>query len=109
MTVRRGRGPRIHRDVPSGFRRGSPAPDRVQPEVSSRCLHLQGWGEPLLHPGIVDFVRIAIRACLAVGTTTGGAGLDMPLAVAPVAAGPDRIAFSLPAPFPPDMPLGQPE
>jgi MoaA/NifB/PqqE/SkfB family radical SAM enzyme len=47
-----------------------------------RCLghtgqvHLQGWGEPLLHPEFFEMVRLCKDKGLAVSTTTNGNALD---------------------------------
>src|SRR5512139_1023466 len=35
-------------------------------------VHLQGWGEPFLHPGFFEMVSLTKRAGCAVGTTTNG-------------------------------------
>lgn len=35
-------------------------------------VHLQGWGEPLLHPRLADWARAARRAGCTVGLTTNG-------------------------------------
>ena len=58
-------------------------------------VHLQGWGEPLLHPRFLDFVRVARRAGCAVSTTTCGQRMDEELAAAIVDSGMDVVAFSL--------------
>ena len=58
-------------------------------------VHLQGWGEPLLHPRFLDFVRVARRADCLVSTTTCGLVMNEPLAEGIVASGIDIIAFSL--------------
>lgn len=39
-------------------------------------VHLQGWGEPLLHPRLFDMVGLAKSAGCRVGLTTNGMGLD---------------------------------
>jgi MoaA/NifB/PqqE/SkfB family radical SAM enzyme len=39
-------------------------------------LHLQGWGEPLLHPDFFTMVSLARQAGCQVGTTTNGILLD---------------------------------
>lgn len=57
--------------------------------------HLQGWGEPLLHPRFFDFVALARRAGCRVSTTTCGLRMDVALAEKIVASGIDIIAFSL--------------
>ncbi len=58
-------------------------------------VHLQGWGEPLLHPRFLDFVRFARRADCSVSTTTCGLVMNEALAEGIVASGIDIIAFSL--------------
>lgn len=58
-------------------------------------VHLQGWGEPFLHPRFMDFARTAIRAGCRVSTTTCGLYMSENLAEALVASGIDVIAFSL--------------
>src|SRR5512132_823062 len=65
-------------------------------------LVLQGWGEPLLHRGLVDVIRLAKRggpssgdAPPAVGFVTSGAGLDARYAAELVGAGVDFIGFSV--------------
>jgi len=42
----------------------------------TRQAHLQGWGEPLLHPQFFDMVRLCKARGLAVSTTTNGVALD---------------------------------
>ena len=68
---------------------------------------LQGWGEPLLHGGLVDVVRIAKAGAQApagggapsappaVGFVTSGKGLDARYAAELVAAGVDFMGFSV--------------
>ncbi len=46
---------------------------RAFPRV--RHVHLQGWGEPLLHPRLLDMVALAKSAGCRVGLTTNGMGL----------------------------------
>lgn len=58
-------------------------------------VHLQGWGEPLLHPHFFDFVELALRAGCRVSTTTCGLRMDEALAERLVASGVDIVAFSL--------------
>lgn len=57
--------------------------------------HLQGWGEPLLHPRFMDFARLALRAGCRVSTTTCGLRMDEDLARAIADSGIDVVAFSL--------------
>ncbi len=61
---------------------------------------LQGWGEPLLHPSLVEIVRLAKSAgapgaAPAVGFVTSGKGLDRARAAALVDAGLDFLGFSI--------------
>ena len=58
-------------------------------------LHLQGWGEPLLHPGFITMVRMAKEAGLRVGTTTNAMHLTEELAGELVDSGIDIVAISL--------------
>lgn len=58
-------------------------------------VHLQGWGEPLLHPHFFEFAALALRAGCRVSTTTCGLRMDEPLAERLVDSGLDIIAFSL--------------
>lgn len=58
-------------------------------------VHLQGWGEPLLHPHFFDFVELALRAGCRVSTTTCGLRMDEAIAERLVASGVDVVAFSL--------------
>lgn len=39
-------------------------------------VHLQGWGEPLLHPRLFEMIALAKRARCRVGLTTNGMDLD---------------------------------
>ena len=57
--------------------------------------HLQGWGEPFLHPRFMDFARLALRAGCRVSTTTCGLRMDDDLARQIVDSGIDVVAFSL--------------
>lgn len=61
----------------------------------TRRVHLQGWGEPLLHPRFMDFARLALKAGCRVSTTTSGVRMDKDLAKELVDSGIDIIAFSL--------------
>ena len=46
---------------------------RLEPDLSlASHVHLQGWGEPLLHPGLRRMARAAKRAGCTVGITTNG-------------------------------------
>lgn len=61
---------------------------------SSR-VHLQGWGEPFLHPCFMDFAKLALRAGCQVSTTTSGLYMNEKLALQLVDSGIDVIGFSL--------------
>lgn len=61
----------------------------------TRHLHLQGWGEPLLHPRYPDMLSEAVAAGYVVGLTTNGVHLDAAMAGALVDAGVDMVALSL--------------
>lgn len=41
-----------------------------------KYVHLQGWGEPLLHPRLFDMIKVAKDAGCRVGFTTNGTLLD---------------------------------
>jgi MoaA/NifB/PqqE/SkfB family radical SAM enzyme len=56
--------------APATFRRLLPILNRA------RLVHLQGWGEPLLHPDFFTMVSLARQAGCQVGTTTNGMFLD---------------------------------
>ncbi|MGQ9824815.1 MAG: radical SAM/SPASM domain-containing protein [Desulfotomaculales bacterium] len=69
---------------------------KLQPAFQkARLVHLQGWGEPLLHPDFFTMVSLARQAGCQVGTTTNGILVDAPLAARLVASGLDFISFSL--------------
>lgn len=57
--------------------------------------HLQGWGEPLLHPRFFEYAAAARRTGCAVSTTTCGLGMTDENAAKLVACGIDIAAFSL--------------
>ena len=58
-------------------------------------VYLQGWGEPLTHPGLFDMVRTAKAAGCRVGLTTSGMHLDEETCTRLVREGVDLVAFSL--------------
>jgi len=58
-------------------------------------VHLQGWGEPLLHPDFFSLVALAKQAGCRVGTTTNGMLLDAAAITRLVESGLDLVAFSL--------------
>ncbi len=61
----------------------------------SARAHLQGWGEPFLHPRFFDFVKFAQKAGCAVSTTSCGLYMDEENASKTANSGMDLIAFSL--------------
>ncbi len=61
----------------------------------TRYVHLQGWGEPLLHPRFFDMVNRLRAAGRQVGTTSNGLLLDRTAARALVAAGVEVVALSV--------------
>lgn len=58
-------------------------------------IHLQGWGEPLLHPRFFDYAALARKAGCQISTTTCGLRMDEDIAAAIVKSGMDVVAFSL--------------
>lgn len=58
-------------------------------------VHLQGWGEPLLHSLFFEMVALARDAGCAVSTTTCGLCMSSSVAEQLVASGVDIVAFSL--------------
>ncbi len=61
----------------------------------SRMVHLQGWGEPFLHPEFFTMTAIAKAAGCRVGTTTNGMLLNPERITRLVASELDVVAFSL--------------
>ncbi len=94
---------------------GCPACARTQLKVKSRFMprddfarvleHLPhayrivlvGLGEPLMHPEVVDFIKLAVAARRRVGLVTNGTLLDADLAEALCRSGLAAITFSLDA------------
>ncbi len=64
-------------------------------QLSTLQVHLQGWGEPFLHPRFLDLVRAARSAGMKTGTTSNGALIDQGLAEAIIGSGLDVLALSL--------------
>jgi MoaA/NifB/PqqE/SkfB family radical SAM enzyme len=62
---------------------------------SSKLVHLQGWGEPLLHEHFHAMVGLTKKAGCRVSTTTNGMLLDRVNIARIVASGIDNLAFSL--------------
>jgi MoaA/NifB/PqqE/SkfB family radical SAM enzyme len=61
----------------------------------TRHVHLQGWGEPFLHPDFFEMVSAAKASGCRVGTTTNGMLLDFERTDRLIESGVDVIAFSL--------------
>lgn len=61
----------------------------------ARRAHLQGWGEPLLHPRFFDFAELAMKAGCQVSTTSSGLKMNQRIADKIIASALDIIAFSL--------------
>ncbi|MCL6621284.1 MAG: radical SAM protein [Syntrophobacterales bacterium] len=61
----------------------------------ARYVHLQGWGEPFLHPDFFLFLREAKKAGCQVGATTNGMLATEAVLERCVAEGLDVLAFSL--------------
>jgi len=69
--------------------------NRLTPALrKTKLIHLQGWGEPFLHPEPFTFVRIAKKSGCKVGTTTNGTMIDNVTAERIVNSGIDFIAIS---------------
>lgn len=63
--------------------------------AKTKMVHLQGWGEPLLHKDFFAMVALAKKAGCMVGTTTNGMLLDHQHISSLVESGIDHVAFSL--------------
>ncbi len=69
---------------------------QLLPELRPTTLvHLQGWGEPLLHPRLVEMVAMARGAGHEVATTSNGLLLDQPTQEALAGEGLGIIGLSL--------------
>jgi MoaA/NifB/PqqE/SkfB family radical SAM enzyme len=96
MCIRQGQDPWVSRDM------ALEDLERLGPELPrADAVVLQGWGEPLLHPRLLEIVRLAKGAARggrggpAVGFVTSGKGLDRPTAKALVDAGLDFLGLSV--------------
>ncbi len=56
---------------------------------------LEGWGEPLLHPHLIECIRLVKHAGSEAGFVTSGKGLDEAYSRELLAAGIDFVGFSL--------------
>jgi MoaA/NifB/PqqE/SkfB family radical SAM enzyme len=63
--------------------------------ATTRLVHLQGWGEPLLHRDFFDMIGLARKAGCRVSTATNGMLLDRENITRLVTSGIDHVAFSL--------------
>lgn len=63
--------------------------------ADTKRIHLQGWGEPFLHPQLFEMIARAKKTGCKVGTTTNGMLLDRQGIDLLVKSGIDHIAFSL--------------
>ncbi len=61
----------------------------------TEMVHLQGWGEPLLHPDFFEMAKTAKKASCRVGTTTNGTLCTAEVCDRLVEVGFDTVAFSL--------------
>lgn len=69
---------------------------RVLPVLDKAALvHLQGWGEPSLHPDFAEMVRMVGQAGCRVSTTTNGMLLNAERIRELITAGLDVLSFSL--------------
>jgi hypothetical protein len=69
---------------------------RLVPEFRrTGMVHLQGWGEPLLHPRFFDMLAEVKRAGVWAGTTSNGLLVDEATAERLVSSGLDMLAISL--------------
>lgn len=69
---------------------------RLVPQLSRVAhVHLQSWGEPLLHPRFLDMVRLAKGRGLRTGATSNAALLDEAMAEEIVRSGLDILGLSL--------------
>jgi len=58
-------------------------------------LHLQGWGEPLLHPDTISHIRKLKKSGFTVSFTTSGTIMDRNQAQSLILSGLDGITFSM--------------
>ena len=63
--------------------------------ADARHIHLQGWGEPFLHPQFFEMVAMAKAEAFRVGTTTNASLLNEETVRKVVESGIDVLAFSL--------------
>ena len=63
--------------------------------ADTKMIHLQGWGEPFLHPHLFEMIARAKKTGCKVGTTTNGMLLDRQAIARLVKSGIDHVAFSM--------------
>lgn len=63
--------------------------------ADTKMVHLQGWGEPFLHPHLFEMIVLAKKTGCKVGTTTNGMLLNRRRIEQLVKSGIDHVAFSL--------------
>ena len=63
--------------------------------ADTKMVHLQGWGEPFLHPHLFEMIARAKKTGCTVGTTTNGMLLDRQGIGRLIKSGIDHVAFSL--------------
>ena len=61
----------------------------------TRAVHLQGWGEPLLHPHLISFISLVKTAGSQASFTSNGTIMDDGLARRLLKSGVDAITFSM--------------
>ncbi len=61
----------------------------------TQAVHLQGWGEPLLHPHLISFISLAKTAGSQASFTSNGTIMDDDLAHRLLKSGVDAITFSM--------------
>jgi len=90
MCCREGHHDMARQDMPlENFRKLAPYFKNVEAVV------LEGWGESLLHPHLIDCIRIVKQEGTKVGFVTSGKTLNEAYVSELVKAGPDFIGFSL--------------
>ncbi len=86
----------VYRDRWSGRHLSLDTFEKLAPAFKhTRLVHLQGWGEPFLHPHFFDMVATAKQAGCRVGATTNGMLLDQETVARIIDSGLDMLAFSL--------------
>lgn len=90
MCCREGHHDMARQDMPlENFRKLAPYFKNVEAVV------LEGWGESLLHPHLIDCIRLVKQEGSQVGFVTSGKALNEGYITELVKAGPDFIGFSL--------------